>query len=113
MKRFLTALCFCVWMVACTTTGTTVVPTATFNDKAAIGIQAVTTVRQATTALLVAKKITVAQDQGIQAKLDLIRTGIQLAKTLSATDPTNAASQLTSELAQLAALKTQTGVTTP
>jgi hypothetical protein len=106
MKRVL-AILFALMLVSCA--AGTAIPTATFNDKAAAGIEAVTAVRQASTALLVAKKITVAQDQAIQAKLDLIRTGIQLAVTLNKSDPQTAAAQLTSELSQLAALKTQTG----
>lgn len=87
----------------------TVIPTATFNDKAAIGIQTITVASQAATSLLVAKKITVAQDQNIQASLNLIFQSIEIAKSLEASDPTNAAAQLTAALAQIAAIQTQTG----
>ena len=87
------------------------VPTGTFNDKAAIGVQTVTLVRQSATALLTAKKITVEQDKTIQAQLDLVISSIKIAKSLEVNDPTNASAQLAAALEQLAALKTQTGVT--
>lgn len=68
-------------------------PTATADDKAGLAMQAVTAARKATTAALVAKKITVAQDQAVQAKLDVAVTVIKAA--LAANDIATLAAQKT------------------
>lgn len=103
-RKLLMAIVLCV--AGCAST----VPVGTFNDKAAAGIETMTLVRKSATQLLLARKITVEQDQTIQAGLDVARKGIEIARSLQASDPTNAAAQLTAALEQLGALKKQTGV---
>lgn len=83
------------------------IPTATFNDKAAIGVQTATVVSQTFTQALRAKTITVAQDKVLQNQLDLVVQAIQIAKSIQLNDPVNASLQLTSALEQLDALKKQ------
>lgn len=64
--------------IACT--GPNAVPTATLNDKEALALRAATTARQTATALLLAGKITVAQDKVAQAQATAIVEGIRNAR---------------------------------
>lgn len=82
----------------------------TFNDHAALVVQGATLVLTEATAMRNAGKITPAQDALIRKQTDLIVEGVHLAKSLQANDPTGATVQLTSMLAQMNALKVQTGV---
>lgn len=83
------------------------IPTSTFNDKAAIAIQSVTAVRKAATSLLVAHKITVAEDETLQQQLDALRALIEVATAMQSTDPVAAQAKLEQAIAQLAQLKQQ------
>jgi hypothetical protein len=106
-------------LAACTTlapgTATpTISPTMTaadFNTVVATAERSVQLVQTSATALLRAGKINVAKDQLIQAQVLLVHNGLMMAKALQVNDPTAAATDLTAEVNQLAALKTQTGVT--
>jgi hypothetical protein len=70
-------------LVACATP----LPPATFNDRAAQVMLGVTTLRQANTALLVAGKISLEEDQARQGRLDSVRAAVEAARRKY---PTNA-----------------------
>ena len=106
MKWFNNAILILVAMLAaCTATFGGNVATNTFNDKAAIALESVTTARKEATTLLQSGKITVEQDKKTQAALDLVRTSIQSAQAINASDPTTATALLTQALGTLAAIE--------
>lgn len=86
------------------------VTAANFNAVAADVVTAVTTVRQAATALYQAGKITAAKDAGIQSGCDVIVTFVREARALKQQDPAAAVEQLMLARSQLVGLKTETGV---
>lgn len=76
---FLLALC-----AACAQVG---LPTAeTFNQKLAVGYGTVTQIRTSALQLLQAKKITADDAQNINNSADQARSGLDIARSLSATD---------------------------
>lgn len=77
------AIAASAFLPGCATTSSTVVPTATLNDQVAVATEAVTLARQTSTALLRAGKITLAQDQATQAKLNTIDANIAAASTVA------------------------------
>lgn len=85
-------------------------PLGTFNDKAAAADRAVQLVQTTSTALLRAGKLTVEQDQAIQANVLLAHTSIVAAKKLQASDPAAADASLVAAEANLKTLKAKTGV---
>jgi hypothetical protein len=90
-------------MVACASLG---VPTPkTFNERLAAGYTSVTTVRQLGTTLVTAGKITPDDAQNIQAQANTARSGLDIAKTLSATLPVAAEDKLTATLVILVELQ--------
>lgn len=97
MKRFLFTVLLA--LAACATQ-----PLST-NDQIGKAIQEVTLSRQTATSLMVAKKITVTQDQQIQAELDVIRATLDSAQSKELTDPAQAAQLLSDALAALAKLQ--------
>lgn len=104
MKRLLIIVALAA-LTACSA-----VPTETFNDKAAIAVQTVTTVRKMATQGLLAGKLTKAQDQALQTKLDAVALAVKGAVAVQGSDPAAAAAQLVSALAALETLKAQAGV---
>lgn len=86
------------------------IPVATFNDKEALALRVVITLRTTATQLMTAGKITVEQDVLIQKQLDLTVDGLKVARALQAQKPDEAAAQLTAALDTLDALKKQMGV---
>ncbi len=82
-----------VTVSACGTVVPTI-PTKTFNDKVGIAIQTVTVTREAATALLKSKKMTLAQDRTVQANLDRVRLGIQSVQAMHEANPVLAEAQL-------------------
>lgn len=94
---FILALLVCVHGCAGQTTLGTEVK---FNNVAAPTLVTVTTARKATTAALLAGKITIAQDKRMQSSLDLVVASLKAAQALNTTDPAQATA-----LAQAAAAK--------
>lgn len=82
MKRLILTL-----VTALLTACATPLPPASFNDRAAQVMLGVTTLRQANTALFVAGKITLEEDQARQGRLDSVRAAVELARLKY---PTNA-----------------------
>ena len=110
MKRFCAylTLAACALVVACAG----MLPTgATFNDKAAALERDIQLVQVGATALLRAQKITVAQDQQIQANVRVVHNGIVAAKAAQPKDPAGADADLVLVTKQVDALKVRTGVT--
>lgn len=77
----------------------------TFNEKLAVAVTSVTTVRTSTTALLQAGKITAADAQNVQNQANTAREGLDLARTINATNPQGAADKLGAASAVLTALQ--------
>ncbi len=77
----------------------------TFNEKLAVAVTTVTTVRTSTTALLQAGKITAADAQNVQNQANTAREGLDLARTINATNPQGAADKLSAATAVLTALQ--------
>lgn len=100
MKNYLAAVIVAL-LTACATT----MAPYTFNDRAAIAMQSVTTLRQANTALLVAGKITVEQDKARQAALNEVRSAVELARVKFPTNADEATQMLVAALNKLAAEK--------
>ena len=99
-------------LAACGTTlfgpaGAASAPTATVFDRIGVAQRTVTAVREASVELLLAKKITKAQDQVVQTDLDLIRDALTSAATINPTNPAQALQLLSSALTQLAALESK------
>ena len=100
MKRYIVTLALAL-LTACATQ----MAPYTFNDRAAIAMQSVTTLRQANTALLVAGKITVEQDKQRQAALDEVRSAVELARVKFPTNADEATQMLVAALNKLAEQK--------
>jgi len=81
-----------------------IAPAETFAQKLAVGYSSVTAVRQSATTLLTAKKITADDAQNVQAQADNARAGLDIARTVSKTDPKAADAKLTSIRTLLTAL---------
>jgi len=81
-------------------------PTAnTFNQKAAVAIAAVSQIRDTATQLLTAGKISATDGENVLASTDAAMTGISLARSMQATNPTGADTKLQSVSAALTALQ--------
>ena len=91
-------------MVACATTPT-------FNDLAADAEAGAQLAQRSATAMLRAGKITVAQDQALQAQVKAVHDAIAQATVLHNADPAKGAAQLELAKAQLVELKARTGAT--
>lgn len=87
------------------------VPMSTFNDKAAAADKAVQLVQTTSTALLRAGKITLEQDQAIQANVLLAHNSIVNAKKLQASDPAAADAEIAAANTNLKTLNAKVGVT--
>lgn len=93
-----------VLLTACASLG---LPTAkTFNERVAVAYGTVTTVREATASLLVAKKITAGDAQNIQQQANTAREGIELARSVASTNPGDADTKLAAAITVLTALQT-------
>lgn len=91
-------------VVGCASLG---VPTPqTTNERLLAGYGTVTEVRATATDLLVAKKINVDDAKNVQAQADNLRAGLDVSRTLVATDPKAADTKLTATIAGLTALRT-------
>ena len=81
-------------------------PTAeTFNQKAAVVQGTITTVRQTATVLLNEKKITADDGQNVLVQTDTARAGLDIARSLSKSNPIAADSKLNSVRTVLTALQ--------
>ena len=76
----------------------------TFNDKVAAAISTVTSVRDTSTALLVAKKIDVADKENIEKQANTAREGITLAVKMHAADPVGGQTKLDTTIVVLRGL---------
>lgn len=76
----------------------------TFNQKLATGYATVTTIRQTATTLLQADKITVDDAQKAQDQCDNFRAGLDIARSIAATDPQGADTRLQAAIVGLNAL---------
>ncbi len=92
MREVLLTVWLCAVLVACAQVG---LPTAeTFNQKLAVGYGTVTQIRSSALTLLQTKKINADDAQNIQNTADRAREGLDIARTLSATDLTAANNRL-------------------
>lgn len=91
LTKWLLTLVAVVLIAACAATASM----STFNDKAAAIDNTLQLAQTTSTALLRAKKITLAQDQNVQKQIVLLHESVVLAKTMQATDPAAADVQLT------------------
>lgn len=76
----------------------------TFNQKVAVGIASVTTVRQSATVLLNAGKISVDDAKNVQAQADTAMAGITIARSVGHTDQAAGQTKLNAALTILQAL---------
>jgi len=91
-------------LVACNTLG---IPSAdSFKERLAVGYATVTTVRQTTTTLLQAKKISAEDGQNILEQTNTARAGLDIARKLSLVDFTAANGKLTAISTVLTGLQT-------
>lgn len=102
MLRRLLIVLFTVILTACASVGGP--DPQTFNQKVAVGIASVTTVRQSATVLLNAGKISVDDARNVQAQADTAMAGITIARSVGATDPAAGQTKLTAALTILQAL---------
>lgn len=79
--------------------------TASFNNRAAVGLKSATAALQATTLLLQAGKISVAENNRIRTSLDLVVASLKTAQGTYANNADQATALLVAALNQLAALK--------
>lgn len=93
-----------------TTPAVATIPYQTFNDKEALALRVVITLRTAATQLMTAQKISVEQDVLIQKQLDLAVDGLKVARSMYSQKPAEASAQLTAALGTIDALRTQLGV---
>lgn len=114
MKKSLLLASLALAMSACAPLALTPSPSASASAPAATPstsdqiIQAqldVTSARKAFLALMEAKKITVAQDQSVEAALNVISANLATAQTLLPSNPAQAASLLATALQALAAFQ--------
>ena len=102
--RFLIATFALTLIVACSTLG---IPTAqTFNEKISAAYIADTAVLTSTDGLLTAGKLTPADAKNIEAQADNVKAGLDIARTINASDATAGANKLTSVITALQALQT-------
>lgn len=100
---FLLLCAFLLLLAACAQVG---LPTPqTTNERIAAAQASVTQARATTTQLLEAKKITSADAANVLKQTDAAREGIDVARTISATDPGAATSKLQAAVAILSALQ--------
>jgi hypothetical protein len=106
MKRLSTFLVACALalLTACAALG--VESPQTFNEKLAVAVATNAEVRNTATTLLLTGKITAADAANIQAQADVAREGLNVARSLSATDFTSAGSRLEVTSAALRAIQT-------
>ena len=78
----------------------------TFNERAAVALTAVTTVRETAKSLVTARKISPNDAQNVQETADTIRTGIDVARGIHRLDPKAGETKLASITAGLRALQT-------
>lgn len=95
---------FLLILTACASLGLPVAKT--FNERVAVAYGTVTSVRQTTSTLLVAKKINADEAQKVQTQANSARDAIDLAVTVNATNPTDADTRLTAAISILSALQT-------
>lgn len=89
-------------LVGCAQLG---VPVAqTFNEKAAAAITTVTGARQTTLTLLQADKLTADDAENINAQADTLRQGIEVARSIHASQPTAGDDRLSAVITGLTAL---------
>lgn len=104
MRMTLVALAITIFPMACSTLG---IPSAdTFNKKWLAAQQADTTVIQTDLALVQAGTISKADGTNIEAQADNIKNGLDIARTLYATDQTAGSTKLDSVVLTLQALQT-------
>lgn len=66
----------------------------TFNERAAVALGTITTVRQTATTLLNEKKITADDGQNVLTQTDTARAGLDIARTLNKSNPQAANAKL-------------------
>lgn len=88
----LAAALLAVLLVACTSLGAPAPQT--LNERIAVTVTAVTAVRQSTTTLLTAQKLSVQDAENIQRQADNVVAGAQIARTLAGVDPAAADAKL-------------------
>lgn len=93
-----------VMLPGCATTS------AQFNSQVATAERSVQLVQTSATQLLRAQRITRADDQRIQQRLEVAHDSLKTAKRVQANDPAGAAAELAKAQTILADLKKQTGV---
>lgn len=77
----------------------------TFNEKAAVALGTITTVRTTATQLLNEKKITADDGQNVLTATDNARAGLDIARTLNKSNPTAANARLDAIRTSLTALQ--------
>lgn len=102
MNRKLAFLPFLALLCACAQLG--LVTPQSFSERLAAGYTAATTVRSTTTALLEAKRISVADAANLQNGADNARAGLDIARDIHATEPGAAETRLTATITALSAL---------
>jgi hypothetical protein len=80
-------------------------PPTTFNEKAAVVLGTITTVRQTATTLLNDKKITADDGQHVLTATDSARTGLDIARSLNKSNPQAATAKLDAVRAGLVAIQ--------
>jgi len=101
--RIVAAALAAVALVACTSLGSPAPQT--LNERIAVTITAVTAVRQSTTTLVAAGKLSAQDAENIQQQADNVRTGATIARSLAGVDPTAADAKLQQTRAVLLALQ--------
>lgn len=91
-----------VLLTACTALGVPIPQS--FNEKSAVAISTVTSIRNTAGSLLISRKISAADAQNIQDQADNARAGIEIAIQIHATDPGTAENRLTAVLVGLNAI---------
>jgi hypothetical protein len=91
-----------VLLTACTALG--VQTPQTFNEKVAVAISSVTTVRETAAVLLTTEKISVDDARNIQNQANNARAGIEVAIAINATDPAAAENRIGAVLVGLNAI---------
>lgn len=105
MKRAYVAF-YAVLLVALTACGTLGLETPkTFNERLAAGYTTVTAARDTAATLLTSGKITAADAQQVQNQCDNARSGLDIARSIHASDPPAGDAKLTAILAGLTALQ--------
>lgn len=100
----ITALLLALVLAACTGLGAPAPQT--LNERIAVTVTAVTAVRESTTTLLRARKLSVQDAENIQQQADNVVAGAQIARSLAGVDPTAADAKLQQTRQVLIALQT-------